>query len=174
MNPSKAFMVAITLTACGGNDNPSLEEQVAQLNEQVAQLQGDLSEAEQQNLNMSRLQEAAARTYDNLTARCDSGRGGTFTLSEAEVVELESGWQTAVGEGRWLPSEGGYRVIGIGRGSLLSSCGVKNGDIVVGLMGERFPVMADDIIESAKAAGALTVQLQRRGESVELVIGPEL
>lgn len=64
----------------------------------------------------------------------------------------------------------GYRLSGIRRGSIGDDLGLRNGDIVHAVNGHAVPSMseAEEVLEAAKTAKFLHLELTRRGEPVDL------
>lgn len=98
--------------------------------------------------------------------------GETYVLPPREVMSLEALANAA----RLVPhldttdAVDGFRLVGVRPDSVLPSCGIQNGDIVLSVSGATMssPEQARSAFEAAHKASGFTTVLDRAGQRIEL------
>lgn len=174
-------MLVVALLACSDaslrEDNARLTEVAAeaerraeQAEARVVMLEAELAEARAAAEVLTDLQEASVRAYEPPLARC-TGEGQDRTVSDARNPFAAP--ESVLADARLVPDgHGGIRVFGVRRGSLLDSCGVSNGDVLLSLNG--LPVGSLEAWAAAtpalEASETVDIELRRRGAPVHLLI----
>lgn len=171
------WVLAIML-ACGTErelealraDQARLREENSAQAKQIAELQAEVEKMRPAYEGAASLEAAAERTFDPPRERCEAlDDGFAFSGDLGALTRLEL-WARGA---RMLPvSDGGFRVLAIRRESLLSSCGVHNGDILQAINGSPLNTTADwETMAAANTAPeALRLTVRRGSSQAEVLI----
>lgn len=165
-------MILLTLlAACGGSEEAELRATVSRLETELAQSQAEVAGLRRAQSNLEMLEEASAARTEAIDGACQM-EGGSFWINRELLAEIQASPESLVREGRWIPSSrhdySAWRAVHIRRGSLLASCGVKNGDVLVAVNGENEPSEWREILNSAEELGEATAEVRRGKEEVLL------
>lgn len=138
---------------------------------QIAELQAEVEKMRPAYEGAASLEAAAERTFDPPSERCEAlDEGFAFSGDLGALTRLELWARSA----RMLPVSdgGGFRVLAIRRESLLSSCGVRNGDILQAINGAPLHTTADwETMAAANTAPeALRLTVRRGSSNAEVLI----
>ena len=152
------------LAACGGNEEAELRAQVSRLETELALAQAEIAGLHRAQSNLQMLEEASASSTEAIDGECTLEQG-VYLLDRSLLEQIQDSPESLVREGRWIPSSrydySAWRAVYIRRGSLLASCGIKNGDVLVAVNGENQPAQWRQILDSAEELGEATAEVRR-------------
>ena len=165
-------MILLALLAgCGGSEESELRTQVSRLEMELAQAQAEIAGLRRAQSNLSMLEEASSAQTEAIVGACQF-EGGNYWLTQELLGRIQESPESLVREGRWIPSSrhdySAWRAVHIRRGSLLASCGVQNGDVLVSVNGENEPGAWREILNSAVEIGEASAEIRRGGDQVFL------
>lgn len=152
------------LAACGGSEEAELRAQVSRLETELALAQAEIAGLHRAQSNLQMLEEASASSTEAIDGECTLEQG-VYRLDRSLLEQIQDSPESLVREGRWIPSSrydySAWRAVHIRRGSLLASCGIKNGDVLVAVNGENQPAQWRQILDSAEELGEATAEVRR-------------
>ena len=117
-------------------------------------MQKEIEGLRRSNENLEMLERASALSVAPIEGRCRESEEGVYRLTADLLKAIQSAPEALVREGRWIPSPAGsvnaWRAVHIRRGSLLASCGVRNGDVLVSVDGTQNATEWVSILERAE------------------------
>ena len=167
----QAMILLALLAGCGVSEETELRAQVTRLETELAQAQAEIAGLRRAQANIEMLEDASAAQTEAIVGECEL-KDGRYLLSRELIAEIQESPESLVREGRWIPSSrhdyAAWRAVHIRRGSLLASCGIQNGDVLVAVNGESEPSAWREILNAALELEEASAAIRRGGEQVEL------
>jgi len=158
------FMMWIVL-GCGGGETARLESEVARLETKVASMQTEIDGLRRSNSNLEMLERASASAVAPIPGQCRLDDDGDYRMTVDLLKAIQAAPEALVREGRWVPSSAGgvnaWRAVHIRRGSLMASCGIRNGDVLLSVNGSQDATNWVAILQRAEELESLEVELLR-------------
>ena len=159
------------LWACGGQE-AQLQAEVSRLETEVAKLQAEIAGLRQSNQHLEMLDAASAAANEPIEERCSEVSPDVYVVAQPLLEAIQDRPEALVREGRWIPSATGgvhaWRAVHIRRGSLLASCGIRNGDVLHAVNGEAEPSAWLNVLEKAGDVEEAVLTLGRGQSKVRL------
>ena len=153
------------------SEEAQLRTENARLENELASLRLELEGLRTTTKNVEMLERASQAAVTPIRGRCVF-KDGIFRYTEDLLAELQGSPESVVREGRWVPASppgsGGWRVVHIGRQSLLASCGVRNNDVLLTVNGGNVPSEWRLVLENAGTARDVEIVLRRGKKEIEL------
>ena len=164
------FILAL-LAACGGSEEAALRGEVARLETEVATLHAEINGLRRTQANLEMLEAASAAQAEAIQGHC-SEEDGVFWLEPDLIARIQDSPESLMREGRWIPSTRNdytaWRAVHIRRGSLLASCGIRNGDVLTQVNSERSPSEWKGTLSNAMTVQEAVVEILRGTQPMEI------
>ena len=161
----------LLLFGCMSSEEAQLRTENARLENELASLRLELEGLRNTSKNVQMLERASQAAVTPIGGRCQYDNG-VYRFTKDLLAEMQASPESVVREGRWVPTSppgsGGWRVVHIGRQSLLASCGIRNNDVLLTVNGGNVPAEWKLVLENAATARDVEVVLRRGKKEVEL------
>lgn len=152
-------------------------ETQAQLETQLEAMQTKLDAMQTPSPTVTDTEKPVPPPFEGATCSVSTGRKRSCTLTRTSFDKLLADPTRLAKQARIVPmirdeQTRGYKLYGIRRGSLPKALGIKNGDTLVAVDGNRMTSLdqAMDVYNTLRDAKTLTMDFERRGEPYTLVL----
>ena len=108
----------------------------------------------------------------NGVGKCEEVGEAQFVVPKELLLAMQERPEALIREGRWIPSakEGvqAWRAVHVRRGSLLASCGIRNGDVLMQVNASREPSEWLSFLKKASGLESAELEIRRANKSIRL------